>query len=199
MALSEMVQEFDIKDLHKSGAVFDIEKLRWFNRRYLQKIPGDEFAGLALGIMEAVVLERGSHWDADIGARLLGIVRERISVIDDIRALADDGEFDYFFTKPGLIKNEIPGKGGQNDTAAEHLLRIHELLSASDDAIFIEPERIKGVVWDYATEKGRGAVLWPMRYALSGRARSPDPFVISSIIGKDETLARINIARTALL
>ena len=56
-------------------------------------------------------------------------------------------------------------------------------------------ERIKSTLWDFATEKGRGSVLWPLRVALTGKEKSPDPFTIAELLGKEETLARINYAR----
>ncbi|NQV88276.1 MAG: glutamate--tRNA ligase, partial [Parcubacteria group bacterium] len=55
-------------------------------------------------------------------------------------------------------------------------------------------ENIKNAIWDYATKEGRGSVLWPMRYALSGKEKSPDPFVLAEILGKKETEERLKIA-----
>ncbi len=55
---------------------------------------------------------------------------------------------------------------------------------------FTEPT-IKSSIMPYADEQGRGAVLWPLRVALSGREKSPDPFTIVSLIGKEKTLSRI--------
>ena len=62
-----------------------------------------------------------------------------------------------------------------------------------DSTAFTESST-KEAVWDYATETGRGAVLWPLRYTLSGKDKSPDPFSIAEAIGKDETLKRIEKA-----
>ena len=72
------------------------------------------------------------------------------------------------------------------------------LLEEIDD-VFFTPETIKTAIWDYATEAGRGSVLWPMRYALSGRDKSPDPFILSSILGKEATIRRIENAIKLLL
>ncbi|HEY4500366.1 MAG TPA: glutamate--tRNA ligase, partial [Candidatus Paceibacterota bacterium] len=55
-------------------------------------------------------------------------------------------------------------------------------------------ENVKAVVWPYAENQGRGAVLWPFRYALSGRDKSPNPFTLASILGKEITLKRIERA-----
>ena len=59
-------------------------------------------------------------------------------------------------------------------------------------------ESVKGALWPYAESEGRGEVLWPMRVSLSGREKSPDPFVIAGIIGKDETITRLKGAVATL-
>jgi glutamyl/glutaminyl-tRNA synthetase len=59
---------------------------------------------------------------------------------------------------------------------------------------FPTPEEVKTKIWDYATLKGRGQVLWPLRVALTGKDKSPDPFIVFSIIGKTEALKRIDSA-----
>ena len=56
------------------------------------------------------------------------------------------------------------------------------------------PAPIKAVLAVYAEENGRGNVLWPLRVSLSGKERSPDPFVIAEILGKKETLKRLQSA-----
>ena len=61
-----------------------------------------------------------------------------------------------------------------------------------------DAENIKEYIWDYATEKGRGLVLWPMRYALSGKEKSPDPFTLASIFGKEATIERLQKANERL-
>jgi glutamyl-tRNA synthetase len=56
------------------------------------------------------------------------------------------------------------------------------------------PETLQEVVWDYASEVGRGSVLWPTRFALSGRQQSPGPFAIAAAVGREETLSRLEMA-----
>ena len=55
-------------------------------------------------------------------------------------------------------------------------------------------EKIKTALWPLAEKHGKGNVLWPTRFALSGQDKSPDPFIISAILGKKETLKRLNTA-----
>ncbi len=197
MSLEEMIGEFDLKDLHKSGAVFDSEKLRWYNRQYLQRLSDEEFTAYALPVLEDSLRARGISYDASMGQKLVPVVRERIDVAEDITELAGAGEFDYFFTEPQLDVNILPQKGISKEDTARHLAVVHEFLTALPTDSY-SVEMIKSAVWDYAEKEGRGAVLWPLRYALSGRQKSPDPFTIASLIGKDSTLHRIAAAQKLL-
>ena len=72
--------------------------------------------------------------------------------------------------------------------------KVSSLLEDLSEGSFNNLLKIREAIWDYATEEGRGSVLWPMRYALSGQDRSPDPFVLAQILGKDETIKRLSIA-----
>lgn len=198
LGLDEMIAEFDLKDLHVSGAVFDIEKLRWYNREYISAMSENEFRAGALGALQASLHARGIEWSEKIGERLLVILRERISMWGDIRTQVADGEYDYFFADPEPAKESIPQKGDDPSIALTHLTHTDEVLHTVSSESFDEPSRLKDIMWDYATEHGRGSVLWPLRFSLSGRAKSPDPFVIASIIGKEATLRRIARARALL-
>lgn len=198
LSLSEMIEEFDVKDLHKSGAVFDIEKLRWFNRQYLLAMPPEEFSRAALVVMEESVVKRGLEWRPQTGALLLNLVRERISVWEDARALIQGGELDYFFSEPALEPAEIPGRKSTPEAAIRHLNALSGIVREVPETEFAGAEAIKAAVWDYAAREGTGAVLWPLRYALSGLSRSPDPFFIASVLGKQSVLRRITAAVSAL-
>ncbi|MEK7509285.1 MAG: glutamate--tRNA ligase family protein [Patescibacteria group bacterium] len=196
LSMDELIAQFELADIHKAGAVFNEEKLRWFNREYLLRMPENDFASHALLILKGS-LKKNVSWNEAIGRMLLPILRERISVWDDIRFQAEEGEYDYFFTKPHLEKNLIPEKKSNPAAAHEHLAAISMMFEKVPAPEFTA-EHIHDVLWPYAEEKGRGAVLWPLRYALSGREKSPDPFVIASILGKNEVLERIRAAHAIL-
>ncbi|KKW36066.1 MAG: Glutamyl-tRNA synthetase [Candidatus Giovannonibacteria bacterium GW2011_GWA2_53_7] len=191
MTIDEMIAEFDLHDLHRSAAVFDLEKLRWFNRQYVERMNEDDFTAYALPVFKRMIEERGVGYDETIAQKLVPLLRERISVPDDIGEMVAEGEFDFFFAEPKLDVARIPEKKSTTDEACEHLAYARQTLA---DISGWSPEAIKQALWEYASEKGRGAVLWPLRYALSGRDKSPDPFLIASIIGRDRTLKRIEHA-----
>ena len=99
---------------------------------------------------------------------------------------------------PRIDPELIPGKNSDVETAAKHLTKIKGMLSALSVKEFANAESVKASVWEYATKEGRGAVLWPLRYILTGRERSPDPFIVAAAIGKEAVLERIDIAREIL-
>ncbi len=197
LSLDEMVAEFELENLHKSGAVFDMEKLRWYNRHYLSEMSVEDFNAHALTVLRAAITARNLSWN-DAGEKILSLIREKISVWGDISDLVAEGEFDFAFSAPVLDPAKIPGKGDDAAAGAKHLHHVRALLEKLSEADFRDSERVKAALWDYATEAGRGSVLWPLRYSLSGREKSPDPFLIASVIGKSSTIERVEIALNTL-
>ena len=83
----------------------------------------------------------------------------------------------------------------KNDSSVEESLpRLKKTAELLNNADFTNTETIKQSIWQYAEEVGRGEVLWPLRTSLSGRKQSPDPFTIAYILGKEETISRIQTA-----
>ncbi len=197
-SLEELVATFDITKIQKGGAIFDIKKLRWFNREYLLKLPPGEFNREAGKVLRDALTARNLPINEVIIEKILPTLRERIEVWSDITAQADAGDFDFFFKAPEVDLAKVPGKGIDVATTTTHLEQVFTLLSSITDKDFTNAESVKAAIWDYATEAGRAAVLWPLRYSLTGKDRSPDPFVVSSVIGKEETLSRVKRVIDAL-
>lgn len=192
-SIHELISTFSLEGIHTGGAVFNEEKLRWFNREYLLRLPEDAFISRALTELQESLQDRVPYREA-VARKLIPMLKERLHVWSDIAMLAADGEFDYFFESPSLDAARIPERKSNPEEAREHLSHAVRVLDAIPEEQFT-PENVKHALWDYATEKGRGAVLWPIRYSLSGREKSPDPFVLSDILGKHEVLNRLHLAR----
>ena len=198
LTLEEMIGEFELADIHKSGAVFDIEKLNWYNRQYLQAMPLEDFAAESNKMLKDAVGLKGIAWNEDMGTSLAPLIRERIAVWEELREHAQAGEFDFFFADPKPESSRIPqGKVSTADTI-RHLESVKKFLGELPAEAYADPERIKAAVWEYAGAEGRGAVLWPLRYSLTGLERSPDPFEVAHLIGKQATLRRIDTALSLL-
>jgi glutamyl-tRNA synthetase len=192
----ELQSAFTLEAVHKSGAVFNEEKLRWFNREYLLGMPEMEFKKQALSRMKESLTDRVSY-DESMADKVVPIVKERIHLWSDINAFAEAGEFDYYFQAPALDPAKILDKKSSAAEAKEHISFAISALEALPEADF-GANSAKSALWDYATERGRGAVLWPIRYTLSGREKSPDPFVLCGLLGKKEVLHRLHQAHDIL-
>ena len=190
----ELLQAFDITKIQTHGGVFNEEKLRWYNREYLLKMSEDEFATDMMEHLHAALNRKNITWDEPVARALVPLMRERVSVWSDIDQLAGDGELDFFFADPTPNTLEIAQKNSTPEIAQKHLTELIKLLENLPEDAYKSPESVKAAIWPYAEAEGRGAVLWPFRYSLSGRAKSPDPFLIASIIGKDAAVRRVKKA-----
>ncbi|MEK7460260.1 MAG: glutamate--tRNA ligase [Patescibacteria group bacterium] len=193
ISLDEMIKLFTLEKIQKGGAVFNIDKLKWLNKHYL-KLFSLEKAGEEILARFPETLKIKAHSEAKIFKKIVPIIIDHITSFGEVRALAEAGEYEYFFEDPAYLKEKLLWKDEQDsEVAIQKLKKIALLISNIDDVLFAS-EAIKSAVWDYATEAGRGSVLWPMRYALSGRDKSPDPFTLADILGKETTIRRINSA-----
>lgn len=170
-SLVELVKQFSLDKVQKGGAIFNLEKLKWLNREYL-KLAGDS-------IWENIFT---ADWPPDLRAKIIPIICERAATLAEGRSLIASGEYDYFRLAPIVDRTLLKTP----ETLAKTIILL-DTLSETD----FTATQIKTVLWPYAEEAGRGAVLWPLRMALTGKERSPDPFTVASILGKKETLSRL--------
>ncbi len=186
LSMKELIEKFDILKVQKSGAIFNIEKLNWFNREYLKLLPKSEIC------LEMQTRLKKFNPDMKLIERLQPIILERITKFIDIDILVENHDMDYFFAEPEYEESKLIWKDADAKITATHLVEILEKIKSISD--YPTAEEVKKLIWDYATEKGRGQVLWPLRYSLSGKDKSPDPFVLISVLGKTESINRINLA-----
>jgi len=193
----EIIRHFSISHVQKSAAIFNIEKLNWLNKEHMKKLTKEECAQRIRAFLPRELLALGAHTD-ELFFRILPVISERIEKFSDIKRLWEEGELRYFFETPEYEAGMLVWKDTKNSReTALYIDNIIDKLSILPSSAFI-PEEIKKTLWAFATEKGRGNVLWPMRYALSGKEKSPDPFVLASVLGKDETIKRLKIAQEKL-
>lgn len=193
ISLEEMTKLFSLQKLQKSGAIFNIDKLKWLNKHYFKSLSEDVIGEEILARFPETLRDKAKN-NSRIFKKILPIIIDRIAVFDEVRLLATEGEFSYFFDDPEYDPSGLFGKEDHDAPVfRDYLDNIIKLLEKIDSNNFTS-EAIKTAIWDFATEMGRGRVLWPMRYALSGRAKSPDPFALAEIIGKETTIRRINYA-----
>ena len=138
------------------------------------------------------------------------IVRDRLEYFKQIQEMYEAGDLEYFFTTPAydtalLICSEKMRKGKDItpaslaiilSTCKSELEKIEKSETIEKDAW--NKDSVKEILWPIAESEGRGIVLWSIRVALSGKEKSPDPFTLAEVLGKEETLIRIQKAISLL-
>ena len=192
-SLDDLIQAFSFDRMQKSGAVFNPEKLEWINKEYIKVLTPDEQLARIREYIPKEFTSLPGFSDEKLRRLAPGLI-ERIGHFGELQTLGAEGELTYYFEQPNYQKEKLFWKDERDEgKLRERLLRVHELIAKIDVGDFTATT-VKDALWDYASQEGRGQVLWPTRFALSGRDKSPDPFQLAEILGKEETLLRIDRA-----
>lgn len=190
-SMQELIEQFSLPRVQKGGGAFNDEKLDWFNVEHIKQFSSEVFWERAKSFIPEIY--RTGEKNTQLHA-IEKIIRERIVVFSDIEKVC--AEYNFFFEDPIVEKTMIPWKTLQQETDGYATTLTYLAHTATLLASLSEQEwsyaTISATLMPYATEIGKGAVLWPLRVVLSGKEKSPDPFEIASIIGKEKTLTRIN-------
>ena len=189
---NEIIEQFSLEKVHKSGAVFDIKKLNWINSQYI-KFFNDE------GLAEAVEAFIKKHFGEQSKERILKIapmLRERLEYFDQVK------EFKFFFVEPEYESDLLVWKKSDREGVKKALETAKQILDTKIEWEVFDEKYIRSEL-DQLAEKefggDRGAAYWPLRVALSGEKFSPDPVQIMEILGKEETFRRIELAIKKIL
>src|SRR3989344_6472231 len=181
---SELIDVFDLSKIQHGGAQWRDDKLNWMNREHIKLLPPEEIKKNILKWLPEKMRN----------PKIVSVVLERISKWGDVADMASNGELDFLFQAPDIEKAKLVYKNTLPEKIKSNLQLAVKALKALEENIFTV-ENIKNVLMLIADNlENRGELLHPVRYALSGRDKSPDPFTIASIIGKNETLSRLQKA-----
>ena len=185
-SMDELIDIFDLAGISKSPAIFDIDKLRYFNSEYIRAMSPEDFAKVAEPYIRRSV--KNPAYDA---AAIAALLQQRTEVLTDIPEKVDFfDELPEYDTDLFVHKKSKSDKDSSRDVL-EKIVPIFEALPAWDD------EHIMGamVALAEAMEAKNAKVMWPVRIAAAGKAVTPGGAVeICRILGKDETLRRLNVA-----
>jgi glutamyl/glutaminyl-tRNA synthetase len=180
LSLDEMAKEFDLNKVHKAGARFSKEKSEWFNHQYIQQKSDEEL----LQILKSSDLNLNIEDEKLV--KIIHLMKERATFPKDIY---ENGKF--FFEAPTSYDEKASKKAWNEETSTV----LGELASNLEGTEF-NAENLKQIVHDFAENKGlgMGKVMMPLRLALVGELKGPDVPDIMELIGKEETISRINNA-----
>lgn len=185
-SLAELIEKFDLNRVHKSGAKFDPEKNKWFNHQYLQKQSDDDLAKT----FTPTLYEKGIDVDYTTLAKIVSSIKERANFVSEFWDLSD-----FFFVAPTSY-DEKASKNWKAETPA----LMQELISVLSEITDFTSANIESIVKDWMTknEIGMGKVMQPFRLSLVGALKGPHLFDIVELIGKKETISRIEKAIESL-
>ena len=191
--LAELQEKFDLTKVNKAGAVFDIKKLDWMNAEYIKRMDTDSlFARLKKGnfLEKELIRKAPDSMQTDVFLkRVLTIEQDRLA------KLSEFGEQNPFFFTDTVeyVVDLLRWKENTPALIQEALKKARAILGTLDESMWETHAELERVLLEAAGEK-RGDFLWPLRVALSGAQRSPSPFDCAWVLGKNQTLKRIDKA-----
>ncbi len=195
--LDDLIDAFDPGRLQKKEAVFNEQKMQWFNKQYIRSLSETRLRGEIVPELTRRFPLRSRLYPRSVRA-VLAAVRERGGLLARDRDAIKDGAYDFLFITPVYPADLLIPKAVDRVAVLRGLETTHDLLSALGAYRQWYAEAIRDAVWSHAEKQGRSAVLWPLRVALSGREQSPDSFFIAAALGRTRTLSRITRAIAVL-
>ena len=190
-SLDELIQQFSVERIHKAGAIFDFKKLDWMNAEYIRRTPTETLANIITPYLSADISRRAAA-EPDYLKRALDVEKSRL------RRLGEASEaLKLYFNEPKFNREIICWKSLDWDAIHKSLKEGTEVIRQLNTTPTIE--EVSAKLMTLANQRqDRGEILWPVRVALSGRKVSASPFEIISVLGREESLKRLERAITAL-
>ncbi len=189
-SLSELIEVFSLEHVSKAGAKFNPDKAVWFNHKYLQEYENEKIIKSLKTELSDYFNEIKDITDEELSKRLEGaalLVKERINFSKEIVT-----ENEYFLKAPQTYDEKASKKAWKPETGS----LMHELVEVLKTINDFSSQNIETVVkeWITAKEIGFGKVMQPLRLSLVGAMKGPHLFDIIALIGKEETIKRIENA-----
>ena len=181
--LEELAQAFSLEKVGKAGSKFDPEKTKWFNHQYLAATENKVLAQM----FQPILKENGVEATDDVVETVVGLVKERATFVSDLWEQSS-----FFFETPteydaAVVKKRWKGQAPQQIAELTELLKtVADFSSENTEAVVKE--------WISTNEYGMGAVMNAFRLAIVGAGKGPHLFDIIAIIGKEETISRLEKA-----
>ncbi len=196
--MQELIDAFTLENVSKSPAMFSYEKLNSVNRHYILQMSDEDFKNSIIKYLTGDVKNFLTTSSTEVNEAIIHtIIKERINKWSDVTEICNT-DLSWLSSVGNINIEKVIWKKSTKEETKKHLNLVIELLSKVSESDWAtasysksNENTIKNAIWDYASEAGRGDVLWPLRYSLTGAERSPDPFITAFILGKKETIKRL--------
>ena len=185
-SLEQLIQLFSLERVHKSGARFDPDKTKWYNQHYLQEKNNAE---LVLPYTAVLAKNGISNQNNEHLEKIINVIKERATFVADFWELSN-----YFFIAPSSFEEKTVKKQWKPDTPEI----MNQLVSVLTSVTDFSSENTEKIVKEWISEKelSFGKVMPPLRLVIVGEMKGPHIFDILELIGKEESLNRIQKAIT---
>lgn len=185
MDMEQLIKRFSFEHCSRSGARFDFEKGKWFNHKYLQEISDSKLAELFKPVMKANGVNPSDFSDEYI-TKVVALVKSRINFVKDLW-----GHAAFFFRRPESYDQKAVKKRWSEDMP-RIMGELAQLLAGFDD---FQGETIEPLVLNWISDNGYhlGNVMNAFRLTVVGECKGPHMFDITDLLGKEETIERINL------
>lgn len=189
-SIKELIDKFELKKVHKAGAIFDLKKLDWINAQYIKKMNIDELYKNALSFLKQKDFYSKASQEKkseDYLKKVLTVEKDRLVKFSDVGK-----ENEFFFQDINYNKEMLRWKSITDDEIKKSIETSERILDGIPDNDWVI-KTIEEKLLKAAGDK-RGDLLWPLRVALTGEKKSPSPFEVAWVLGKEESLKRIKQA-----
>lgn len=186
--MDELISQFSLERVSKSGAKFDYEKGKWFNHQYLQMRSNEQLAEEFRPILVEKIGERAvKNIGKEKVAHIIGLMKERVSFVSELWE-----QCNFFFVAPEEYDEKSLKKRWKEDSP-QHMKELLVVLKEQKDW---SAEALDATVLPWIEEKGYGLgiVMNAFRICLVGAARGPHIWAITDVLGKDEVIRRVEVA-----
>ncbi|MDR0371317.1 MAG: glutamate--tRNA ligase [Prevotellaceae bacterium] len=187
-SIQELVSLFSLERVSKSGAKFDYEKAKWFNHKYLQLRSNEELAEI---YQQYLVVEKDIIEDTEKIIKIISLIKERVNFVTEF------WEQSYFFFEASGSYDE---KAVKKRWKAESPQQMNQLIAILTNVEKFTAEHTESAVkrWIEENKYGMGAVMNVFRLSIVGELKGPHIFDIIEVLGKEETVRRIQQAINTL-
>ena len=183
-SLQELIREFSLDRIQKAGAIFNIQRLDWINGHYIRQKSLPELVELC----KPYVPE--NNFGAEKLQRIVGLYQERLKKLSEI---AEFAAF-FFMDTPQYDKELLQWRQANDAQTKENLQKVYDLLDRVGESDWNKEKLEQALMPEAEKLENRGFMLWPMRVALTGKKASAGPFEVAEVLGKSQTLHRLQAA-----
>ncbi|MCF0200159.1 MAG: hypothetical protein HUK16_02140 [Bacteroidales bacterium] len=186
--MDELIQAFSLDRCSKSGAKFNVEKTKWFNHEWLMRKSEEEVGKDYQAWLKA---EKNIDTTLEFAIKVAGLVKDRVNFVKEL------WEQSFFFFEAPTTYDEVTVKKRWKENSAETMLKVKDVINGiADFSVANIDETLNN--WITSNELNMGLVMNGLRLMVVGAGKGPHIGEILELLGKEETLKRIDAGVKAL-